>query len=315
MKTKKQYSRIGLDIGDSAIKLAELGFSKDRVELAGFALKPIAQGQEPELKEVISSPQAVNISISGASTVVRYIYFPRMSRDELRQSLKFEVQKYIPFPINEVNLDCHILREDAADNKMLVLVAAAKKEAVKQHLKLMQDAGIKVGIVDLDTLALINAFTFNYSGEDGPGIKDKTVALLNIGASTSNISILESFIPVLSRDIYIAGNAFVQQVKDVESANKPAAATEHMLSDFAKEIRVSFDFYESQNSFTVTKIFLSGGGSRLPSLKDMLAGLLGIEVEYWDPLKRIKIADGVDAAQARELSGQLAVAVGLALRK
>ena len=148
----------------------------------------------------------------------------------------------------------------------------------------------------------------------------------------SNLNILENGLPVLSRDIYIAGNNFTQKTADIleldfksaeelklnidrEKLDKVVIAAESVLSDLAKELRVSFDYYESQNASSVIKIFLSGGGSKFSGLKDMLANLLGIEVEYWDPLRQISITDSVDSKEAKALSSQLAVAVGLALRK
>jgi type IV pilus assembly protein PilM len=326
---KEKYS-VGLDIGTSTIKLVELKFFKDIVELARFNLEPIQADLNSQLKRIAPS-QAINISVSGASTVVRYIDFPRMNEDELKQALRFEAQKYIPFAINEANLDSCILKEDLSDNKMLVLVAAVKKEFINQRLKLIQEAGLKTNIVELDSLALINAFNFNYSKEDA-NIKNKTIALLNIGASMSNLNILENGHPVLSRDIYIAGNNLTQKIQeaigidlksieelkpniDKEKLNKVVTVAESVLSDLSKELRTSFDYYESQSTSSIIKIFLSGGGSKFNGLKDILANLLSIEVEYWDPLRQISITDSIDSKEAKALSAQLAVAVGLALRK
>ncbi len=101
---------IGVDIGTASIKMVKLKFSEDAVELAGFNLSPMEQDLTGLLKKFVQN-QEVNISVSGASTVIRYIEFPRMTEDELRQSLKFEAQKYIPFPTNEVQLDSCLLKE------------------------------------------------------------------------------------------------------------------------------------------------------------------------------------------------------------
>lgn len=331
MKLKKTSSSIGLDIGTAAVKLVELKSAKDAVELLRFEIEPIQEDLTSLLKK-LSLSQAVNVSVSGASAVIRYIDFPRMSEDDLKQSLKFEAQKYIPFPVNEVNLDSCILREDLSENKMLVLVAAVRKEFVNQRLKLIQEAGIKVGIVDLDSLALVNAFKFNYAQEDNDTLKSKAVAILNIGASMSNLNILENGVPVLSRDIFIAGNNFSQKIRDAlgidfksveelslhtdkERLDKVIAAADSGLAELAKELRISFDYYESQSASSVIKIFLSGGGLRFPGFKDMLANLLSIEVEQWDPLRQINISDNVDSDRLKALSGVFAVAVGAALRK
>lgn len=344
----KERFTVGLDIGTQAIKIVKLKLVQEQVELCGFdlATSPLDAGEVLKRIKESQKIEAVNISVCGPSTVIRYVNFPKMNKDELRQALKFEAPKHIPFSIDEINLDAFILKEDLPDNKMLVLLAAVKKELIDQRLKLIEDAGLKVNLVDIDSLALINAFNFNYSFDDN--LRHKAVALLNIGASTSSIDIVEDGIPRLSRDIQLAGNSFTQKLVDIfgidfkvaeelklnpvrnteqtqnkisngvnpdsERANKVAAAVESVLANMATEIRTSFDYYESQSASSVAKIFLSGGASLLSGLKDMLVNLLGIEVEYWDPLKQISLADNIDSAKVKELSNQLGVAVGLALR-
>jgi Tfp pilus assembly PilM family ATPase len=108
-----------------------------------------------------------------------------------------------------------------------------------------------------------------------------------------------------------------EQIKispDTERMDKIKSAGEFVISNLAREIRVSFDYYESQSSASVAKIFLSGGSSAFVELKDTLANLIGLEVELWDPLKSIQIAGTLDAEKIRGLANRLAVAVGLALR-
>lgn len=327
---KEKFS-VGLDIGTSAVKLVRLKFVQDAVELCAFDLQP-AQLELVELLKKIKQSQgveAVNIGFSGPATVIRDINFPRMGPDELKQALKFEAQKNIPFSVEEVNLDACILREDLPDNKMLVLIAAAKKDLVSQRLKIIEDAGLKASIIDIDSIALVNAFNFNYPLDEA--LKHKAIVLLNIGATITNLNITEDGIPRLSRDIHIAGNSLTQKIADMlgmdfkaaenlkaalppDKTTQVLAALESVLTNLTTEIRTSFDYYESQNASSVARIFLSGGGSAFGGFKDALANLLGIEVEYWDPLKNINLADNIDAQKVKALSAQLAVAVGLALR-
>lgn len=332
-KIKDRFSKeifsVGLDIGTSTIKLAKLKFSKDRAELCNFAIAPNQLDLTVALKEITQPQdiQRVNLSVSGSSTIIRYINFPSMNINELKQALRFEAQQYIPFPISEVNLDGYILKPNLADNKMLVLLVAVKKEFISQRLKLIQDTGLTVNIVDIDSLALINAFNFNYAG----GFTGKTIALLNIGAVMSNLNILEEGLPCLSRDIPIAGSHFTQKIAEIlgldfksteeikikadkETADQIRHASESVLTNLATEIRTSFDYYENQSASSVEKIFLSGGGSFCLGLKDILVNLLGIPIEYWDPLRQINISDSIDTQKIKTLSSQLAIAIGLALR-
>jgi type IV pilus assembly protein PilM len=321
---------IGVDIGTAQIKAVNIKSTKDQVELTGFGIEPSKLELEKVLKKILhdQSGLPVNISVSGQQSVIRYVPFPRMSSLELKQALKFEAQKHIPFSISEVNLDGYILKDSLPDNKMLVLIAAVKKDLVNQRLKLVEGAGYRVGLVSVDSIALVNLFNFNYPFV--PSEEKNTVALLNIGASTSNLNILDEGVPRFSRDIHISGNTFTQKVADIlsiefmeaeklkitpeiDKLNKIKAALESALINLAGEIRASFDYYENQGASMVGKIFLSGGGAKLFGLKDKLKHLLNIEVEEWDPLRRLKIASSVDLSKLKAIQGELAVALGLAL--
>lgn len=301
-KLSKESISVGLDIGTSMIRLVKLHFTKDRVELTGIELEPVGADLETAVKRITQSQNVkkINISLSGPSVVLRYVNFSRMNNNELKQALKFEAQKYIPFPLNEVNLDGSILHPEMPDNKMLILIAAAKKDFLNQHLKIMQGAGLEVNLVDIDSIALINAFNFNYGNDEG--IKNKTIAILNIDSAFTDVNILENTIPQLSRNIPIAGDHFARQGDSV-------------IVNFAQEVRTSFDYYESQSAANVEKIFLSGKGSLSAGLKESLANILGLETEYWDPLRQITIDNDLDPEKIKSSSAQLAVAVGLALRK
>lgn len=328
---KEKFS-FGIDIGSYSIKLVKLRLAKDEIELCNFTLEePGLNLTEPlkKLKQTYAIDSA-NISVCGPATLLRYVNFPRMSEAEMRQALRFEAQKHIPFSISEVNLDGYILKNDIADNKMLILIAAVKKELVSQRLKLIEEAGIRANVIDIDSIALINAFNFNYNLDDN--LKNKAIALINVGASITNLNIIEAGFPRLSRDIQIAGNNFTQKIADSfaidlkaaealkvnpdkERVKKVTAAVEAVLTNLAGEIRTSFDYYESQSATSVLKIFLSGGSSSFNGLKDILANLLGIEVEYWDPFKKINLTTETDAQKIKTISNHLAVAAGLALRQ
>jgi len=343
-KIKEKFS-IGLDIGTQSIKCVKLKIN-DAIELVNFDLEEGQLDPTEVLKKIKHAEDAdlVNISFCGASTVIRYVNFLRMNKAELKQALKFEAQKHIPFSLNEVNLDAEILKNDLPENKMLVLVAAIKKELLQQRLKILENSGLRPNILDIDSVALINAFNFNYPKIEVP--ENKSICLLNIGASISNVNILDNRVPRLSRDIHSAGANFTKKLMDIfeldfkaaeelkikpegsglasdsqshnpdpERADKVKAGVESVLTNLAAEIRTSFDYYESQNSSSVSKIFLSGGGSKISGLSEMLAISLGIPVEPWDAFKQIKISDKIDSPKLNNFAGQFNVAVGLALRQ
>ncbi len=327
----KDRFAVGLDIGTQMIKLLKLKINKDAVELVDFAQEDAQLDPTEVLKKIKQAHNLdlVNVSFCGPQTVIRYVNFLRMSKSELAQALKFEAQKHIPFTLDQVNLDGEILKNDLPDNKMLVLIAALKKELISQRLKVLENSGLRANIIDIDSLALVNAFNFNFPKLEVA--ENKSVCLLNIGAAESNVNILENGIPRLSRDIHCGGAAFTRKIMDVfsidfkeaeqiklqpseDKLNKVKASIENVLTNLASEIRTSFDYYESQSTANVAKIFLSGGGSKTLGLKEMLGGHLGIPVEIWNPLQQIKMGEKIDSLKLNAFSHQLNVAVGLALR-
>lgn len=324
----------GLDIGSSFIKAVKFKNDHDSVSLLDFVcLEADSSQQSEKIAEILKGQDVkkINLSVSGPAVITRYVPFPRMSLDELKQALKFEAQKYIPFSLTDISLDCQILKDGLADNKMLVLLAAVKKDFLSQRLKVFQELGAAVNLVDIDTVSLSNAFIYNYGQEEL--IKQKGTALLNIGASQTNLNILDNGVHSLSRDINIAGNSFTQKLSDSfaidfksaellkikpekEKAEKIAQCMESVLTYLAGEVRVSFDYYESQSAASISRVYLSGGGSLFAGLKDMLANILDIPVEHWDPFKKITVTPELSARLKGEAGcySQMAVAVGLALR-
>ncbi|MFA6358218.1 MAG: type IV pilus assembly protein PilM [Candidatus Omnitrophota bacterium] len=329
--TKKEKFNIGLDIGTQSIKCVKLKITGEDKELVSFDLEE-SQLDPTEILKKIKHDQdldLVNISFCGSATVIRYVNFLKMNKSEFKQALKFEAQKHIPFSLEEVNLDAEILKDNLPENKMLVLIAAVKKEFIQQRLKIIENSGLRVNAVNIDSLALVNAFNFNYPKTDISG--NKSACILNIGATITNLNIINNGIPCLSRDIHLGGANFTKKLMDIfnidfkeaeklkitpsaDSTNKVKAAVESALTNLASEIRTSFDYYESQNTSNVVKIFLSGGAGKIPALAEMLSNYLDIQVEAWDPFEKIKIAENIDKQKLNQYSGQFNVAVGLALR-
>ncbi len=319
---------VGISLAPKVIKFIKLKFLKERIDLISYQYEQNISDIEGSLKKLISeqSVKNINISVSGQQAIVRYVDFPKMNKDELKQAIKFEAQKYIPFPVNEVNLDGCILKADLPDNKMRVLIAAAKKDFLNQQIKLIQSLGVTINNIEVDAVSIMNAFNFNYS--DDENVKGKTIALLNIGNATSNLNIIEAGgVPALSRDIPIGRDMFIQKIADVlavdsktvDSGNvsleKAKVAIDLILSKLAEEIRTSYDYYESRSASTVEKIFITGEKNLYGTTKEKLGEFLALKVINWDPLKKVIIADNLDINKITPIAGELAVPVGLALRE
>jgi type IV pilus assembly protein PilM len=254
-----------------------------------------------------------------------------MTEAELAESIYWEAEQYIPFDIQDVNLDYQLL--DAGDpgkGTMDVLLVAAKKEKIADYTGVIAQAGRTAVVVDVDAFALQNAFEVNYGIETGA-----VVVLLNAGASAININILNGDQSVFTRDISIGGNAYTEALQKelslpYESADalKRGQAADGVTFEDARpvlravsenvllEVQKTFDFFKATAaSDRIDRIVLSGGASRAEGFQEMLAERFEAPVEPFDPFRRVTFDPkkfGVDAA---DVAPTAAVAVGLALRR
>ncbi len=325
-------SNIGLDIGTYSIKLIELlSLSKKegKFKLINFLSQPLMNKKKEEvLAEVVAGAEIknrrVNICMGGEPVIVRLITMPKMNPEELKSSLKFEAEKYIPFNIEEVQVQAQILKDNLKDNKMQVLVAAAKKKNIEALINLVSGAGIKPKIIDVDSFALYNAYEVNHKE------LRETQLLLNMGAKVTNIDILEDGLLNFSRDVFIGGDTFTQQLMKTfgigeaeaevlkkEPKDKKDEVSESLKPAFfnlKNEVSSSIDYFESQSEKKIRKIGLSGGSAYLAGLSDFFEENFEIEVEAWDPLAAIENEPSVDVEKLNKIKSQFAISVGLALR-
>jgi type IV pilus assembly protein PilM len=257
-----------------------------------------------------------------------------MTEAELAESIYWEAEQYIPFDIQDVNLDYQILNTGTTEESagtMDVLLVAAKKEKIADYTGVISQAGRLPVIVDVDAFALQNAYEVNY-GLD----QSLVVALVNFGASAVNINILSGGQSLFTRDISIGGNAYTEAVQkelnlSFESAEqlkkgiqvdgasyddvRPVlhAVTENVLL----EVQKTFDFFKATaSSDRIDRILLSGGASKVDGFAHALQERFGAPVEAFDPFKKIGFEpDKLGVRGADSLVPTVAVAVGLALRK
>ena len=323
----------GLDIGSQNVKWVHLR-QNGKIELASCAVVPIRkkgrEGIVAAIREALQasgtlSPQ-IQTAIGGHSVIARYVYFPKMSRDELRSHIEVEADKYIPFNIKDVVLDCQILEEKKEEGKVHVLIVAVKKEVLDHHLSLLKESGIETTVVDVDTFAAVNAFEHALGASDS---SMKHQALLDIGAKTTNLSILRGATTFFSRDIPIGGSDFTKAISEktglemdeaevlkcsgTKSQEELFAWIGPSLENLMGEIKLSFDYFENQHDKRVERIYAAGGSSRLAGLLKYIQKGFTLETLPWDPLQGIEASDEV-LSHVKDVRESLAVAVGLALR-
>jgi type IV pilus assembly protein PilM len=214
---------VGLDIGSSAIKVVELRPSGRSFKVVGFGTEPVpgdtivdgaiidAAAVADAIRRLLDDrkikTREVVASLSGNAVIVKKINLPVMTEAELSESIHWEAEQYIPFDIQDVNLDYQILSTQAGDGKgsMEVLLVAAKKDKITDYTDVIKKTGCTPVVVDVDAFAVQNAYEANYDIEPGA-----VVALLNAGASGVNINIVSGEQSLFTRDISMGGNAFTE---------------------------------------------------------------------------------------------------------
>ena len=338
---------VGLDIGTSSVKAVELQGKPGNLQLVSLgagSLQPdsIVDGQIMELNDVSNvisnifrehqiKTDKIAAGVSGNSVIVKNIVVPHMSEEELEESIEWHAEEHIPFDITDVSLDYQVTGSSA--DALNVLMAACKRDKVANLKQVIQLAGKQPSVIDVDSFALQNCYEVNY--QPAPG---EVVALLNIGASTMNINILNGVKSVFTRDVSVGGGQYTSLLqKELGLSFEQAEAVKrgHALPDgseaqnvqpilesvsdiLALEVQKTMDFYRATAEETesgVQKILISGGGSKLAGLPDYLAQRFEIAVEVFDPFRQIKVdSRRFDPDYMREVVPEMAVAVGLALR-
>jgi type IV pilus assembly protein PilM len=343
----KSKNVVGLDIGSSAIKLVELkekkGGAYSLVKLGVERLSPeaIVDGSIMDSSMVVETISKLNsekavknsnyaTSLSGHSVIIKKITLPAMSPEELAESIQWEAEQYIPFDINDVNLDYVPLTSGAGDNIEVILVAV-KKEKINDYTSVISQAGKLPVLVDVDAFALQNCYEMNNDVDEG-----KVLALVNIGASVTNVNVLSGSSSLFWRDITFGGNQYTDAIQrelslsfeQAEELKRGRAQGDYTIQqvipilnsvseDFAGELRKTLDFFTATSGAErVDEIVLAGGGSGVLNLDAILRDKFGIPVSILDPFRRVTVDESeFNPEELAEIAPSMAIAVGLAMRK
>jgi type IV pilus assembly protein PilM len=273
----------------------------------------------------------MSFGVSGSSVIVKRIEVQRLSPNEMHEHILWEARPHIPFTPEEVNIDYEILETtDVPPDRVAVILAATRKEKLNDYLNVIAIANKRAEIVDLESFAILNSLTVNYDMYN-----DRTIAIINIGASITNVVIAKNFTPVFVRDIAFGGNQFTDLIQKelnlkyekAEAAKKgrqvegvsPAAVKpviNLIFNELKGEIRKTFEFYRSNTTEgRIDNILLSGGTSNLEAIIDFFSQEFDIPVEIVNPFNNIEINEKkFDLEFIKEMAPVFNVAMGLALR-
>jgi len=338
----KAPAPFGLDVGSSAVKVVQLardngGFALEALGIVPLPPDVISEGaikdpatvveavREAILKAGIKTRQA-SIAICGRELIIKKVQIPEVPAKELHDAVQLEAEHHIPFAIEEVFVDYHVV--GVHGGSMDLVLVAVKKSKVMEYLGVVEEAGLEPVIVDVDGFALSNQYEINR-----PRSGAEAVALIDIGASIMKTNVMKGGATLFARDIPFGGGHYTQaisqrlgisldQAEAAKLARDPSVkwealvpALEEVSRELSLEVQRTFDYFASTaESEPIGKIVLAGGCAQLPGLSEYLSSTWGIPVELAKPFEHINV-DPMHAAEIGEAGPSLAVAVGLSLRR
>ena len=347
---RKPRSLVGLDIGSSAVKAIELKpQGKNGYRVTAFAVEPIppdtivdgaiidAVAVADAIRRIFETKRFKSVevvaSLSGNAVIVKKIALPVMTPAELAESIQWEAEQYIPFDVQDVNIDYQVLDGGGAESgkqTMDVLLVAAKKDKIADYTGVIAQAGRTPVIVDVDAFAVQNCFETNYGSDAG------VTVLLNAGASAINVNIVSGDQSLFTRDISVGGNAYTEAIQkefglafdaaEEAKKGKPIDGVsnedlQHVLHTMSEavllEVQKTFDFFKATtDAGRIDRVLVCGGASQVEGFTELIAERFDTPVERLNPFKTI----GFDAASSKvsasaDAVSTASVAVGLALRR
>jgi len=341
---------IGVDISSSSVKMVELGEGgKGRIRLERYAIEPLAKdavvdGNIMNLEAVGDSLRRgwkrmgsriknLAMALPSAQVITKKITVPAgLREDELETQVETEANQYIPFALEEVNLDFQILGPATnSPEDVEVLIAASRKEKVEDRVAVAEVSGLKAIVMDIDAFASQTAFELMETQLPDGG-RDQVIALVDVGASMMNINVLRNNQSVYMREQPFGGNQLTQEIQrhynlspeEAEAAKRngglPETFETEVLNPFmetlALEVTRALQFFYTSTQFNqVNHIFLSGGCATIPGLDQVVAKRAEVNALIANPFASMGISPKIKQRQLTQDAPALVVATGLAMRR
>ncbi len=349
---RKKPALVGLDISSTAIKLIELsqstGTTASLFRVENYAIEPLPPNAVVEKK--IADVQAVGdtiakavaragtktknaaAAVSGSAVITKVISMSATLSDaEMETQIQLEADQYIPYPLEEVNIDFDVLGpSDAGGNMVDVLLAASRGENVIDRVSALEIGGLTATIVDVEAYAMESACTLLLGSQDDEG-GEQTVAVADIGATTTTLHVLHDGQTIYTREQNFGGLQLIEDVqrryglardqalqKVVEgglSENYPTEVLAPFKEALAQQISRALQFFYSASTFNrVDQVILAGGSAGIRSIDELVEERLGIGTVVANPFTHMSASSKVRTAALNRDAPALMIAVGLALR-
>lgn len=339
---------IGLDISSTSVKLLELTRKGSNYHVEAYAIEPLPPNAVSDKQ--ITDPQLVasaisrvvtragtrtrqaSVAVSGTAVISKIIQMPAsLSEDELEEQIRAEADQYIPYPIDEVNIDFEIIGTGKSGEMYDVLLAACRKEQVDQRCAAVELAGLTPRVVDIETYALENASLFlQHQMPDGG--RGRTIAIVDLGALVTTVLVLHDGRTVYTRDQNFGGRQLTEEIMrsqnvSLEEASQmqrdqrlPESFHTELLPAFIADVAMQIDrslqfFFSAMTQYTtIDQIILAGGCAQLPRIDSLIQERLLIPTVVARPFAQMSVASRARKAELARDEASLLIACGLAFR-
>ncbi len=346
--SKKKPALLGVDISSSAVKVLELSKSGDALRVERYAVEPLPQNAvvEHKIAEVEAVSEAIEraikrsgsrhkhvaVAVPAASVITKTIKMPAAMSDNDRQAqIEMEADHYIPYPLDEVNLDfCVLGASESNPEEVDVLMAACRKEVVDDYLAVVQTSGLVPSVVDIETYAMESAYGLLAAHMPGGGL-EKTLAMLDVGAVTTNINVVHNNRSVYTRDHVFGGRQLTEEIQrryglsyeEAGLAKKQGGLPDNYQTDvlrpfmeaMCQEIMRALQFFYSASPFnSVDQIVLAGGCAQIAGIDELVAARIGVPAIVANPFASMSLNSRIKPQLLSNDAPSLMICTGLALR-
>ena len=345
---RKKSAVIGLDISTTAIKLLELSKSGDRYRVESYAVEPLPPNSvvEKNISDVEAVGEAIKravkrsgtkathaaASVAGSAVITKVITMSGgLSGTELENQIMLEADQYIPYPLEEVNLDFEVVghsTENPEDYE--VLLAASRSENVDVRVEAIELAGLKAQIIDVEAYAMENAFMMLKEQMPDHGL-DKTIAIVDVGATMTTLNVLHDLKTIYTREQVFGGKQLTEEIQrryglSYEEAgmakrqgglpdNYEPEVLEPFKEAMAQQVTRSLQFFYSSSHYnSIDHLVLAGGSSSIPGVDEMIQQSVGVPTTVANPFASMTVSPKIRAQVLSNDAPALMIACGLALR-
>ncbi len=344
----KKSPVLGLDISSTAIKLLELGKHGDRLRVESYAVEPLPPNSviEKNISDVEAVGEAIKravkrsgsrnkfaaAAVAGSAVITKTISMPAtLTEDDMEQQIELEADQYIPYPLEEVNLDFELLGPTENDPERVdVLLAASRSENVDVRVAAIELAGLKAKIIDVEAYAIENSFAMLAPQLPEQGI-DQTIAVVDVGATMTTLNVMHDLKTIYTREQVFGGKQLTEEIQrryglSYEEAGMakrqgglPDNYVPEVLEPFkdamAQQVSRSLQFFFSSSQYnTVDHIVLAGGSAMILGIDELIANKLGVHTSVANPFTNMTLASRVKAQSLSNDAPALMIACGLAMR-